>query len=78
MQSERTCVNLTPRCPYGTTVWKDEPGLATSRQRTFLSYMEQRLILQPWLRRVIYHHSANLDGMCGVTIMNRRLLSPQS
>ena len=75
-QSERTCMNLTPRCLYGTTAWKDEPGLTTSQERTILSYMEQCLILQPWLRRVTYHHFANLDGMSGVTIMNRQLLFP--
>ena len=75
-QSKRTCVNLTPRCPYGTTVWKDEPGSTTSWQRITISSMEQLLILQPWLRRVIYHPFANLDGMSGATIVNRWLLFP--
>ena len=41
-----------------------------------LSSMEQRLILQPWLRRVTYHPFANSDGMSGVTIMNKWLLFP--
>ena len=36
--------------------------------------MEQRLILQPWLRRVTYPPFANLDGMSGGTIVNRPLL----
>ena len=75
-QSERTCVNQTPRCPYGTTVLKDERGLTTSRQRTTLNYVEQCLILQPWLRRVTYHPFANFDGTNGDTIVNRRLLFP--
>ena len=61
-QSERTCMNQTPRCPYGTIALKDEQGSTTSQQRTTLNYMEQRLILQPWLRRVTYHPFANLDG----------------
>ena len=69
-------MNLTPRCPYETTAWKDEQGLTTSRQRTNYSYMEQCLILQSWLRRVIYHPYANLDGTNGVKIANRRLLFP--
>ena len=69
-------MNLTPRCPYGTTAWKDERGLTTSQQRTTLNYMEQCLILQPWLRRVTNHPFANLDGMNGVTIVNRQLLFP--
>ena len=29
-----------------------------------------------WLRRVTYHPFANLDGMNGLTIMNRWLLFP--
>ena len=62
--------------PYETTVWKDEPGSTSSQQRTTLSYMEQCLILQPWLRRVTYHPFVNSDGMSGVTIMNKWLLFP--
>ena len=69
-------MNQTPQCPYGTTALKDKPGLTTSRQRTILSYMEQCLILQPWLRRVTYHPFANSDGMSGVTIVNKWLLFP--
>ena len=44
--------------------------------RTTLSYMEQRLILQPWLRRVTYHPFVNSVGMSGVTIVNKQLLFP--
>ena len=55
-------MNQTRRCPYETIALKDEQGSTTSRQRTTLNYMEQRLILQPWLRRVTYHPFAKLDG----------------
>ena len=71
--SEWTCMTLTPQCPYWTTAWKDEQGSATSQQWIISSCMKQRLILQPWLRRVIYPPFTNLDGMSGATIMNRPL-----
>ena len=64
---------MTRRCAYGTTVWKDGKGSIISRRRTTLSYMERHLILQPWLRRVIYPSFASLDGMSGATIVNKLL-----
>ena len=55
---------------------QDEPGSTTSQQRTTLSYTEQHLILQPWLRRVTYHPFANLAGMSGVSIVKKWLHFP--
>ena len=69
-------MNPIPRCPYGTTAWKDKQGSTTSWLRITLSCMERRLILQPWLRRVTYPPFANLDGMSGATIVNKLLHFP--
>ena len=55
---------------------EDGPGSTTSWPKTTSSYMEQRPILQPWLRRVISHPSVNSVGMSGAIIMNKQLLFP--
>ena len=76
MQSERTCVNLTHQCVYGTTVWKDMQGLIISWLRMILSCMERHLTLQPWLKKPIYPPFASLDCTSGVTIVNILPLFP--
>ena len=69
-------MNLTRRCPYGTTTWKDGQGSKTSWLRTTLSCMEQHPILRLWLRRAIHPPFASLDGISGAIIVNKRLPFP--
>ena len=66
----------TPLRSNGTTVLNDGLELITSRLRITSSYMGQHRILQPWLRRVIFHPSANSVGTSGAIIVNTQLLFP--
>ena len=75
-QSERTCKNLIRQCAYGTIVWRDKKGSITSQPRTISSCMVQHLTPRPCLKKAIYPHFANLDGMSVAIIMNIPLFFP--